>query len=127
MASSSCVWEGADSVSPRLVLSEVCKDLRVDCEGQSLVLQKNGQILRPNSHRMRTRNTSKWDLLLSMGVFTLLASNIKGKMFYIICVRVAWRVLCELRLTGRSDTEGESRVWRHAGNRNSPSPAYWVF
>ncbi len=32
----------------------------------------------PNSHRTRMRNASKWDLLLSMGVFTQLASNIKG-------------------------------------------------
>ena len=36
-------------------------------------------LIRPNSHRTRTRKASKWDLLLSMGVFTLLASNIKGK------------------------------------------------
>ena len=32
---------------------------------------------RPNSHRTRTRNASKWDLLSSMGVFTLHTSNIK--------------------------------------------------
>ncbi len=37
--------------------------------------------LRPNSHRRRMRNTSKWDLLL----FTLLASNIKGKTFQFAC------------------------------------------
>ncbi len=43
--------------------------------------------LRPNSHKTRTRNASKWDLLLSMGVFTLVASNIKGKTFQFVC---AW-------------------------------------
>ncbi len=37
----------------------------------------------PHSHR--TRNASKWDLLLSMGVFTLHASNIKGFAFRFAC------------------------------------------
>ena len=41
--------------------------------------------LRPDSHRTRnaTRNATqaKWDLLSSMGVFTLHASNIKGFAF----------------------------------------------
>ena len=41
---------------------------------------------RPFSHRTRTCSANKWDLLLSMGVFTLLASNIKGKMFQFACV-----------------------------------------
>ena len=41
-------------------------------------------------------NASKCDLL-SMGVFTLHASNIKGKTFQ-FCMRVAWRVLCEFSL-----------------------------
>ena len=40
---------------------------------------------RPNSHRTRMHNASKWDLLLSMGVFTLVPSNIKGKMFQFAC------------------------------------------
>ncbi len=51
--------------------------------------------LRPNSHRTPMRNTIKWDLLLSIGViFTLPASNIKGKTF-----EFAWvssRILFEL-------------------------------
>ena len=37
--------------------------------------------LRPNSHRTRDATRSKWDLLSSMGVFTLHASKIKGKTF----------------------------------------------
>ncbi len=36
---------------------------------------------RPHSHRTRTRNASKWDLLSSMGVFTLHTSNVKGFAF----------------------------------------------
>ena len=43
--------------------------------------------LRPNSHRTRTHNASKLDLLLSVGVFTQLASNTKGKMNQFACVR----------------------------------------
>ncbi len=56
------------------------------------------QGLRPNSHRARMHNASKWDLLLSMGVFTLHANNIKGKMFqFAVHVgHVASCVLCEL-------------------------------
>ncbi len=46
-------------------------------------------------------NTSKWDLLLSMGVFTLHASNIKGFAFQFACASrpascVNWRVLFTL-------------------------------
>ncbi len=43
------------------------------------VAQRVPESVNGNSHRMRTRNASKWDLLLSMGVFTLLVSNIKEK------------------------------------------------
>ncbi len=40
----------------------------------------------PNPHRTPTRNASKWHLLMWMGVFTLHASNIKGKTFRFACV-----------------------------------------
>ena len=43
------------------------------------------QGFRPNSHRTRDATRSKWDLLSSVGVFTLHASNIKGKMFQFAC------------------------------------------
>ncbi len=48
--------------------------------------------LRPNSHRTHDAMRSKWDLLSSMGVFTLHTSKIKGKTFQFACA--SRRVSC---------------------------------
>ena len=44
-----------------------------------------GKTIGPNSHRTRDATRSKWDLLWSMGEFTLHASKIKGKTFQFVC------------------------------------------
>ncbi len=51
--------------------------------------------LRPNSHRTPDATRSKWDLLSSMGVFTLHASKIKGKTFQYACA--SHRASCWIR------------------------------
>ena len=51
----------------------------------SILVSFSQTFVRLNSHRTRMGNTSKWDLLMWMGVFTLLASNIKGKTFQSAC------------------------------------------
>ena len=79
--------------------------------------------LRPNSHRTHDATRSKWDLLSSMGVFTLHATNNKGKTFQFAC---ASRVLCELGLTrGQvgchlSLTRGQGEQWQWKLGKKHP-------
>ena len=98
----------------------------------SIKLLLSAAVLMPHSQRIR--NASKWDLLLSMGVFTLLASNIKGFAFKFACVsrpascvneawvwwvvRCTWevhqgRVQCSVGMDGGQNVEGRLRPTYH--------------
>ncbi len=98
----------------------------MQCRATTANLARCGQALGPNSHKTCTRNASKWDLLLSMGVFTLLASNIKGKMFQFACTnRVARPVWIRPKaqtndLTLKNDDDSLQRHFISAGVPDPP-------